>query len=511
MRNHLSLARCAVSSVPLALALLCGGCKQEAPPPAPAVHAATPVENPTPELTLLITGDEYGWMVRSPDGEHPEGGAAELLGHWTEKEKHCAGDAKECAKASTLALSTGDHAGGPAISSYFQGKPMAEAMRAMGYAASALGNNDLDFGRESLAKNIETGGFPVLAANVKAKDAAFDLKLPPRTVVERQGLKIAVVGLAFEKAAEKTMAGKFEGQEVEPYEAALLREVPAAWQAGADAVVVVVDDCPSALKDVLEKNASLKVTALGGGHCQAPYEGKAGATPLLSPGRHFQKYARVQLKFDRSKPAGERVVSAEGSVVDVTASTAKPDAQLSSLIQGWKTQLDGALGTQIGFTEKGIALGSPALGRWITDAWRDVAGADIAVVNRKGIRQGLSAGIVTKASVYSVMPWENSLMVVKLKGADLTLALANPEAVYSGVQKAGKGFKDAKGKAIDAKREYTVVTSDYLYFGGDGFAFEKLDPNPTETGMMCQTPVIQWTQKQNTSGEKPLEKTLPRG
>ncbi len=494
-----------------ALASVSGCKKEEAPPAEKPVHAATPAPDPKPTLTLLITGDEYGWMVRGDNGVHTAGGAAELLGHWLSEEKHCVGDAQKCAASSTLALSTGDHAGGPAISSYFQGKPMAEVMRAMGYAASALGNHDLDFGRESFLANRETGTFPVLAANVKAKEATFDLKLLPSAVLERQGLKIAVVGLAFEKAQQSTMAGKLEGQEVEPYEAALKREVPAAWQAGADAVVVLVDDCPSALKETLEKNADLKISLLAGGHCPGAYDEKVGATPIFSPGRHLQKYARAQLSFDRSKPAAERLTGVDVKVVDTAGLSAKPDAQLASLVLAWKEKLDAALGTQIGFTQKGLAKGSPELGRWITDAWRDVEGADVAVLNRKGLRQGLPAGVVTKASVYSVLPWENSLMVVKVKGADLVTALSNPEAVFSGAVKAGKGFKDAKGKAIDPKREYTVVTSDYLYFGGDGFNFEKLDPNPAETGMMCQTPVITWTQKQNTSGEKPLEKTIPRG
>jgi hypothetical protein len=53
-----------------------------------------------------------------------------------------------------------------------------------------------------------------------------------------------------------------------------------------------------------------------------------------------------------------------------------------------------------------------------------------------------------------------------------------------------------------------VATIEYLYFGGDGFGFEKADPNPTETGMSWQTPVIDWTKNQSTDEKKPLEKQL---
>ncbi len=55
-----------------------------------------------------------------------------------------------------------------------------------------------------------------------------------------------------------------------------------------------------------------------------------------------------------------------------------------------------------------------------------------------------------------------------------------------------------------------MATVEYLYFGGDGFEFEKLDPEPKETGMAWQTPVIEWTSEQKTSEKKPLEKSLPK-
>ncbi|MGQ0508916.1 MAG: bifunctional metallophosphatase/5'-nucleotidase [Myxococcaceae bacterium] len=493
--------------LPLAVSLSFG-CKKEQPPPAPApVHAATPAEDPKAEVRLLITGDEYGWLLRSPDGDKPSGGAAEVLGQWTAEEKHCVGDPAKCTNAMTLALSTGD----PAISSYFQGKPAFDAMKAMGYAASALGNHELDFGKDAFVANRESGGFPVLAANVKATDAAQDLQLPASQVFERNGLKIAVIGLAFENAGKVSMAGKFEGQQVEGYETALQREVPKAWEAGADAVVVLVDDCPTAIKETLEKNAALKITVLAGGHCNATLNDRAGNVALVSPGRRFQSYARVNLSFDKSKPAGAKLVDTGVSVVEMSGATAAADERLAGLITAWKEKVDAQLGTQIGFASKGLAQDSPQLSKWVLESWRSATQADVALMNRKAIRQGLPAGNITKATVYSVLPWENSLVVAKVKGEHLIAALQNPEALFSGATKAGKAFKDAKGKTIDPKRDYTVATSDYVYFGGDGFALEKADPLPTETGMMCQTPVIEWTQKQNTNDTKPLEKTLGKG
>ncbi len=204
----------------------------------------------------------------------------------------------------------------------------------------------------------------------------------------------------------------------------------------------------------------------------------------------------------------------ETKQVEVTGGEGAPaaNADVAKTIADYKARLDQALGEQIGFTKKGFEQDSKQLGAWVTNAIQkqlETDGVVGVVLNRKGFRGGLPAGPVTKGSVYSVIPYENSLLVVEVKGADLARQLENPEAVYSGFTPAGKGkFKDAKGKPLDPKKEYKIATVEYLYFGGDGFEFEKLDPEPGETGMSWQTPVIDWTKEQNTSEAKPLDKVV---
>jgi 2',3'-cyclic-nucleotide 2'-phosphodiesterase (5'-nucleotidase family) len=197
----------------------------------------------------------------------------------------------------------------------------------------------------------------------------------------------------------------------------------------------------------------------------------------------------------------------ETKLVDVAGGT--PDADTAKVVAGWKAKIDEVLGQQIGFSKAGITQDSPLMAKWVAGSVRDVLATDAVVLNKGGIRGSLPAGPVTRGSVYSVMPFENSLLVVKLKGEDLARQLANPNALVAGFTAAGKGkFKDAKGKALDPKKEYSVATIEYLYFSGDGFEFEKLDTEPTETGMAWQTPVVDWTSKQATTEAKPLEKLL---
>jgi 2',3'-cyclic-nucleotide 2'-phosphodiesterase (5'-nucleotidase family) len=489
---------------------------QQAQPQAQAPAAPTPPPAPkTQEVTLLVTGSASGQLLPTGEGDAARPGAAELMGHWVREEKHCPGTFKggtaACENPTTLALATGDHWNGPAISSFFIGQSTATVMKRMGYAASALGNHELAFGREQFLTNAKLGGFPFLAANLKVGEAAKDLALPGFQVFERGGMKVGVVGLTSTKTVQTAMAGRAEGLEVTDYEAALSTAVPEAWKAGADVVAVVADVCPGDLRAAVEKHPEWKLAVVAGGRCPESAgfsDTKVGTTQLVSLGRGFDKYLRAHVTVDPAKPAGERVTGVDTKVVEVKANTA-PDAETAQLIGEWKTKLDEVLGQEIGFTQKGLAAGSPELARWVAGAVRDALKTDVVILNKKGLRGGLPAGKVTRGSVYTVMPFENTLLVTKVKGADLVAQLANPEAVVSGVTPAGKDkFKDAKGKAIDPKREYTVGTVEYLYFGGDGFGFEKLDPEPTDTGMAWQTPVVEWTKAQATTEKKPLEKVL---
>lgn len=466
-------------------------------------HAATAAPAPGPTVTLLITSDENGYLE-----SHGDGGAAEMLGKWRADEGHCVKGESGC-PLRTLALSTGDHWGGPAISSFFLGEPVAEVMKLMGYEASAFGNHELDFGKEQFAKNVSKGGFPYLAANLVATaNAPGELKLAPFELFERGGAKIAVIGLTDTRTTLTAMPGRFEGFEVKDYASALAAAVPEAWKAGADAVVVLADECPSALEKAIEGHADhYRISVIAGGNCPSAYEKKVGPTTLASPGRRFGQYLRAQLTFDPAKPPGQRLLSAEAKVVPVKG--AQPDPKLKEAIGNIRARLDQALGEQIGYSASGMAEGSPELIRWVAGAIRENLRTDVAILNKKGLRAGVPPGKISKATVYSVMPFENSLLKLRLTGADLKKALSRDEAIFSGATRAGQGFKIGN-KAIDDRKKYSVATVEYLYFGGDGFEFEKQDENPVESGQMWQTPVIDWTRKQSTDERRPLEKVLPK-
>lgn len=109
---------------------------------------------------------------------------------------------------------------------------------------------------------------------------------------------------------------------------------------------------------------------------------------------------------------------------------------------------------------------------------------DMSLVNVSGFRNAIPKGVITRQTIFEVMPFDNRMVFVYLKAdvfAELCEAIAQKggEGV-AGITMAIKG-KHLKhvlvgGEAIKDSKTYCVVTIDYLADGGGGFGvFAKAD------------------------------------
>lgn len=118
---------------------------------------------------------------------------------------------------------------------------------------------------------------------------------------------------------------------------------------------------------------------------------------------------------------------------------------------------------------------------WSSDAlWEAAKRAydgrvDMAVVNIGGMRCEWPAGNITRQHVFELMPFDNRLVVLTLKGSDI-LDLCQSFANTGGQGVAGLRMKAVDGrlaevlidgKAVHPDSLYTVATSDYLAGGAD--------------------------------------------
>ena len=93
---------------------------------------------------------------------------------------------------------------------------------------------------------------------------------------------------------------------------------------------------------------------------------------------------------------------------------------------------------------------------------------------KSGLRNNIAKGNITVSDIFELMPFENELVLVELKGADV-LTVLNYVAASGGQPVAGLTMEiknktainiRINGKKFDLNENYFVLTSDYLANGG---------------------------------------------
>ena len=168
--------------------------------------------------------------------------------------------------------------------------------------------------------------------------------------------------------------------------------------------------------------------------------------------------------------------------VDSTSDGIEDSAYIAALAP-IKANLAKEMNVIVGYAAEDMWVGAPEcpMLNWATDALWEAAKkvypgtVDIAISNMGGMRCAWSAGPITKGNIFELMPFDNRLVVLTLKGEDV-LALCESFAQYGGQGVAGMRVKivDGRvadvqigGKALNTKASYTVATSDYLSGGTD--------------------------------------------
>ncbi|MBP5709803.1 MAG: 5'-nucleotidase C-terminal domain-containing protein [Bacteroidales bacterium] len=116
---------------------------------------------------------------------------------------------------------------------------------------------------------------------------------------------------------------------------------------------------------------------------------------------------------------------------------------------------------------------------------------DLSLLNIGGIRTSMKAGDITVGNIFEISPFDNTLVIIALKGKELKKVFAKFSAKYS------EPFSNAKvvykngqlssltvnGGPVDDNRVYRLVTLDFVQTGGDniltGVDFESVTPTGT--------------------------------
>lgn len=436
--------------------------------------------------------------------------------------------------AYTLLVDAGDYIQGDPTVSASQGKTAIELMNSTGYDAATVGNHEFDYGYANLKTISAQANFPILATNVRYNGAtAFD----SHTIfTAANGKKIGVFGLETPETATKAHPAKIQGVTFiggQDMMKLAQTEVDTLKAAGCDYVICLghlgIDAESTGNRSLDVLNAVTGIDVFIDGHSHSTLEqikaatngtGKVGNAYLTSTGTKLANVGVVDIAPDGTITT---------SNVPLDTLTAE-NADTAAVIQRIQQQIDADYGAvfaqsevQLNGEKAQVRTGETNLGDLITDAMLWQAGTlgekvDAAISNGGGIRASLSVGGLTKKDINTVLPFGNTLYLVKLTGAQLLEALeastcSLPESIgafpqVSGIEytvNTGAKFSSTEnypgstygkpnavnrvtiqsvgGAAFDPAETYTIVTNDFLGAGGDTYYTFKSSPVGYDTGV----------------------------
>lgn len=182
------------------------------------------------------------------------------------------------------------------------------------------------------------------------------------------------------------------------------------------------------------------------------------------------------------------------SAVELNPKSSQHDSATHVIIGPYKMKLDAEMNAVVARTDAAMPKEKDKvetlLGNFVADVVLDKARAndpqrataqvDMCLLNNGGLRSSLPKGNVTRGDIFSLMPFDNEIVIVTITGAKME-ELLKFLAASGGLPAAGikmgiradrtPGKVFINGKPLELSRNYRIATSDYLSAGGDKMAF----------------------------------------
>ena len=136
---------------------------------------------------------------------------------------------------------------------------------------------------------------------------------------------------------------------------------------------------------------------------------------------------------------------------------------------------------------------------------------EAAMTNYGGIRTAMPKGDVRVYDIYSIFPFENYLVVCKVKGSKLRQFLENYAnkgyvECLSGVEMVIDDYKITKlnvgGKPLDPNKTYNFATINFLLDGGDGSRIGAYADEIIDTDVLIRDAVVDYIRNLTEQGKK---------
>ena len=453
-------------------------------------------------ISVYHTSDVHGWYSARParwdkaNSTRTIGGFA-ALSSLVNQEKN-----------PYILLDSGDTFQGTPEGTLTRGMASVSLMNQLGYSASVVGNHEYDYSEDNLKLMVSSSSFPWLGANVYVKETGQEPPyLKPYIIIEKAGKKIAVIGIAGRHTTTSTLPLYVKHLEFQDEPAASARWTEEVKKLNPDAIIILthlgfdaevgpktdISTWTFTSKDAAYGTLAIARAAKGanvviGGHNHVGlikgYHDKESGVLIAESYYGLTDVSKIDLEFDdttgKFKSAKDELVPLWTDKTGEDPKVTETIKKFSMIVNKEMEQPLGSSETDLGFDSDGI--NSP-IGNWMTDAMRRQTGADMAFQNTAGIRSDMKRGLLKMRDIYQVMPFENTLVTLKMTGAQLKKLISdNLRGGKARIQMSGLTAKfrisleekitdlvlERDGGIITPEAEFKVVTNNYLTSGGSG-------------------------------------------
>ncbi len=223
------------------------------------------------------------------------------------------------------------------------------------------------------------------------------------------------------------------------------------------------------------------------------------------------------------QPKGYQLVNRTAQRIGVDSLTASADSSVVRFLQPYREGLNRSMNEVLTHATARIEKGQPdaALNDLLSDALLQQARLrygkpiDMSHLNYGGIRNNLPEGNITTGSIFEVMPFDNQLVVLTLRGDMLQQLLdhfANGDKlVVGGIRaKVHNGHAHdvvfGNGRTLQPAELYTVAMSDYIADGGDNAGFLKNAVKRETLTYLIRDALLDYFRQQGKTGQpiKPI-------
>ena len=455
------------------------------------------------------------------------------------------------ANPNTIFAAAGDLIGASTFTSFIQDdNPTIDALNAAGLDVSAAGNHEFDQGWADLRDRVQPrADWEYLSANVFLTETGKPA-MAPSWVKDVQGVKVGFIGAVTEDLDTLVSPDGMKGLEVRSI-AESVNRVAADLKDGdpsngeADVIILLVHEgatttnvssiTPDSALGRIVYNVTPQVNAIVSAHTHLAYNHVIDGRPVVSAGQYGENFGLMSLTVD---PTTKRLLSITNEIKPLTDKDKKPlypaVPAVQKIVDEAKKKADELGGRQVGTITADFNRarqsdgktenrgGESTIGNFVADVHQWATGADLALMNPGGIRANLvyassgagdPDGNVTYREAATVQPFANTLVTLKLTGAQIKSVLEEqwqPDGAARpflklGVSKglsytydptAGRGARitsiTLNGAPVDPAATYTVAANSFLAAGGDAFYTFAQGTDKKDTGKSDLQSTVDW-------------------